>query len=214
MFLGVRNRQALRCRGIFAGKMCACDHYGLGRGNIGLVNILDAQRQIGTVVAVKNQRKSFFIPYAEHNQCGEAVLINFYAAHIHALAGALLGDEAPHMFIADAGDQAGFEAKPRGANGNIGRTPANSLGKAGHIFQLATHLRAIKVNAGTANGNDIKNGCAHNRWSPRCRSVAFTRSGLCSIQAFGSSGASPAPITFWSKSILAPVIRPDSSLAR
>ena len=116
---------------------------------------------------------------------------------VHALARALLADEAAHVLVADAGDEAAFETEPRRADGDVGRTAADRLGEARHILEAAADLHAVEIDRRTADRDDVEAGIRPS-----------------ATPAQGSIGGSPAPTTFWSKSMFAPVMSPDSSEQR
>ena len=84
------------------------------------VDVIFAQRHVGAVLAVKDQRELLVIADTQQDQRGQAFRIGLYTPHIHAFARQFFADEAAHMFIADAGDQRGFQAKACGACGHIG----------------------------------------------------------------------------------------------
>ncbi len=78
------------------------------------------------------------------------------ARHVDAFARALLADIAPHVLIADPGDEAALQAEPRGADRNIGRAAADRLRKARHILQAPANLLAVEVDRGAADGDDVE----------------------------------------------------------
>ena len=178
--------------------MRAAHQHRLGAFDVVRIDVAFVERAVGAILAIEDEREGLFVADAEQNERGEADRIGPNALDIDALARALLADEPPHVLVADAGDEAAFQTQPRGANGDVRRATADGLGEARHVLETPADLRAIEVDRRAADGDDVEAG--------------IRRHGL--FQAQGSSGGSPVPTTFWSKSMLDPVISPDSSEQR
>src|SRR5215472_2787897 len=84
-----------------------------------LVDITLAERTVGTVLAVEDQRKRLRIPHAEEDEGGEALWIDVDAGCLDAFAGELLAYEASHMLIPYTGDERRPQPKSCRADGNI-----------------------------------------------------------------------------------------------
>ena len=86
------SRIALREAAFSAGRaeMRAGDDHGLGPGDQILVDVAFAQRGIGAVLAVEDEREGVLVADAQDHQCGEPVRVGDDAAHVDALARALL----------------------------------------------------------------------------------------------------------------------------
>ena len=52
--------------------------------------------------------------------------------------------------------QAALQAEPRRADGDVGRAAADRLGEARHVLEPAADLRAIEVDRGAADGDDVE----------------------------------------------------------
>ena len=136
--------------------MRAGDDHGLGRGDQILVDVGLAQGRIGAVLAVEDEREGVLVADAQDHQCGQPLRVGDDAAHVHALARALLLDEAAHMLVADAGDQRRAQAEPGGADRDVGGTAADIFGEARHVLEPAAHLLAVEVDRGAADRDDVE----------------------------------------------------------
>src|SRR3546814_1491154 len=92
------------------------------RSNEGLVDIALAERHVGAVFAIEDQRKLRVVTDAEDYQRGQPFRIDLHSLRRHALAGELFEDEASHVLIADAADQSRLQAQSRAATSDIGRS--------------------------------------------------------------------------------------------
>ena len=172
-------------------------------GNETLVDILFAQRHVGAVLAIEDQRELFLVTDTQNDQRGQPLGVGGYAARIDALAGKLLADEAAHMLVADAGDHRRFQPQPRRPAGDIRRRAADILGKRPHILKTATNLRPVKVNRRTPNRDHIQRlhhtlsiGPARQTlartWSMLARSAASGSASSCTSAAKGSKLNGPS----------------------
>ena len=125
-------------------------------GNEGGIDIVFAQRHVGAVFAIENQRELVLVTNSEQHQRGQALRVGFHAAHVNAFAHQLFADEAAHVLVADTGDDGAVKAKPRSTGCNVGGRAANIFGKGGHVLQTATDLRPIKVNRRAPDRDEIK----------------------------------------------------------
>ncbi len=184
----------------------------LGAGDVGLVDVAFVERAVGAIVAIEDQRKRLVVANAENDERGQAPGIGVNARHVDAFAGALLADEAAHVLVADPRDQAALQPQARGSDRDVGRAAADRLGKARHVLETPADLRAVEVDRRTADGDDVEGRIGQ---AGQLRKGAL-RAKIASpfIRRHGSSGGSPAPTTFWSKSMFEPVIKPDSLEAR
>jgi hypothetical protein len=82
-------------------------------------------------------------------------------ADIDAFRRQLPADEAPHGFVADAGQQRRFQPQPRGADGNIGRAAADIFGEGLHVLHQPAHLLAIEIDARPPDANDVEGTLTH-----------------------------------------------------
>jgi hypothetical protein len=106
--------------------------------------------------SIEDQREGILVPDAENHERGEALLIGDNAARRDALALHLLTDEAAHGLVAYAGHEARFQAEPSRADGDVRGAPADRLGEGGHVLQPTTHLLAVEIDRGAANGDHIQ----------------------------------------------------------
>ncbi len=82
---------------------------GPGLGDEVGIDVVLAQRHVGAVLPVEDQRELPVVPDAEQDQRGEALGIGPDAAHVDAFARQLLPDEAAHVLVADPRDERGPE---------------------------------------------------------------------------------------------------------
>ena len=156
--------------------MRAGDHDGLGRGDQVLVDVDLAERRVGAVLAIEDEREGVLVADAQDHQRRQPLRVGDDAADVHALALALLLDEPAHMLVADAGDQRRAQAEPGGADGDVGGTAADIFGEARHVLESAADLLAIEVDRGAADSDDVELlGVSHDG-TPRQRMVGMTKS--------------------------------------
>ena len=104
------------------------------------------------------------VAHAENDQRRQPVGIGDDAIDGDALAHELLADEAPHLLVADAGDEPGLEAEPRGADGGVGGAAADRLGEGGHVLQPPADLLSVEIDGRPADGDHVEAGrCGHRR---------------------------------------------------
>ena len=131
------------------------DH-GAGAGNEAFVHVLRAQRHIGAILAVENQRELVLIANAEQHQRGQPLRVGEDAGDVDALLHQFLAQETAHMLVANLGQQRRTQAQPRGARCHIGGGAADVFLETAHILQTATDLRAVKVNGRTPDGDEVQ----------------------------------------------------------
>ena len=150
------KRLALRRIGVRGREMRAGHHHRLGAADEGGVDILLAQRHVGAVLAIEDEREGLRIAHAEDDQGGQPLRVGEDAVGRDTLARHLLADEAAHMLVAHAGDDGGFQAQPRRADGDVGGAAADGLGEAGHVLEPAADLLAVEIDRRAADGDDVK----------------------------------------------------------
>src|SRR5882724_7683928 len=109
--------------------MRAVDEYGTRRLEPRAVKVLLAQRHIGAVLAVENEREGVAIADTQYDQGSQALRIGQNAANIDTFPDELFADEAPHVIGADACQQTGIESQSSGGYGRVCRASADILGK-------------------------------------------------------------------------------------
>ena len=191
---GDAHRLKLRGGRVGAGEMRAAHQDRLGALDIVRIDVALVERAVGAIVAIEDEREGLFVADAEQHERGEPDRIGPDARNIDALARTLLTDEPAHVLVADTGDEAALQAQPRRADGDVGRAAADCLGERRHVLEPPADLRAIEVDRRAADGDDVQAGTKRHDGP-----------------AHGSIGGSLVPTTFWSKSMLAPVIIPDLS---
>ena len=129
---------------------------GAGVGDQRGVDVVLAERHVGAVLAVEDQREALLVADAEDDERGQPLGVGDDAAHVDALGGQRLADEAAHVLVADPGDQAGLQPEPRGAGGDVGRRAADVLVEARHVLEPPADLRAVEVDRGPADGDDVE----------------------------------------------------------
>ena len=103
------------------GEVGARDHDRAGRRDVVLLDVVLGQRRIGAVLAHEDQGEGMAVADAEDHQRREPQGIGLDAPDVDPLGRGLLLDEAPHVLVADRGDQAGPEPEPGGADRDVGR---------------------------------------------------------------------------------------------
>ncbi|MDQ1183995.1 hypothetical protein QE408_001117 [Agrobacterium larrymoorei] len=135
-------------------------------GDESRVDIVFAQRHIGAVLAIEDQGELLLVADAENDECGQALLVGLHAANIDALTHQLFADEAPHVLVADAGNDGTLQTKPCGTCCNVGRRATDVFVEGGHVLQTSADLRAVKIDRRTADRDEIE--CLHDLSPPRC----------------------------------------------
>ena len=138
--------------------MGAAHQHRLGAFDILRIDVALVERAVGAIVAIEDERKGLFVTDAEQHERGEPHWVGADSGDVHALARALLADEAAHVLVADAGDEAAFQPQARRADGDVGRAAADRLGERRHILQPAADLRAVEVDRRAADGDDVEAG--------------------------------------------------------
>ena len=111
------------------GKMRAVDEQGARRLEPRDVKILLAQRHVGAVLAVENERESLAIADTQDDQGSQSLCIVQNTANVDTFPDELFADEAPHVIGADARQQTGVESQSSGGHGRVCRASADILGK-------------------------------------------------------------------------------------
>ena len=140
-------RIALRCAASVFGlrEMRAGDEDRPRRRDEGLVDVVLAQRHVGAVLAVEDQRKRLVVLDREDHERRQPLGSVTTPSRRDALALQLLADEAAHLLVADAGDQRRVQAEPRGADGDVGRAAADGFGEAADVLEPRADLLAVEV---------------------------------------------------------------------
>ena len=139
--------QRLQDRRFCAGmaEMRACRDDRARFGDEALVDVVFAQRHVGAIGAIKDQRKLRVVADAEQHQRGQAIRIRLDAAHVDAFFRQLLADEASHMLVADAGDQRRTKPEACGPRRYVGWRAADVFAERPHILQPSADLNAVQV---------------------------------------------------------------------
>ena len=127
-----------------------------GRGDEGFVDVLLAQRHVGAVLAVKDQRKPMVVADAKEDKRGQPRGVGLDALHIDPLARKFLADEAAHVFVADPRDDRRFQPEPRRPRRDVGGRAADILAERPHILKPPADLHAIEIDRGPADGDDVE----------------------------------------------------------
>ena len=150
------HRLALRGFGTGPGEMRAGDDDGTGLGDEGGVDIAFLQRHVGAVLAVEQQREGLVALDREDGERGQAFRVGLETVEIDALAGELLAQETSELLVADAGQQGRAQAKPSGADRDIGGAAADRFGEGGDILQPRADLLAVEIDRSAADGDDVE----------------------------------------------------------
>ena len=142
---GDAHRLELRGGGVGAGEMGAAHQHRLGALDILRIDVALVEGAVGAIVAIEDEREGLLVADAEQHERGEPDRIGADSGDVHALARALLADEAAHVLVADAGDEAAFQPQPRRADGDVGRAAADRLGERRHVLEAPADLRAVQV---------------------------------------------------------------------
>ncbi len=153
-----REGQRLQHRrfGARVGKMRAGHHQRPGGGDERLVDVVLAKCHVGAILAVEDQRELMLVADAEQHQSRQPLRVGLDALNVHAFARQLLADEAAHMLVADPRDDRRPEAQPRCAGRDVGGRAADIFGERAHILKPPADLRAVEVDGGAADGDDIE----------------------------------------------------------
>ena len=164
---GLGRADRLVAGGLDGGRreMRAADEDGAGRLDIGLVDVVLAQRHVGAIGAIEDVRRVAIVAHAENDEGGQPIGIGDDAIDGDALAHELLADEAPHVLVADAGDEPGLEAETRGADGGVGGAAADRFGEGGHVLQPPADLLSVKIHGRPADGDHVETGRCGHRWT-------------------------------------------------
>ena len=131
---------------------------GAGVGDEGGVDVVLGERHVGAVLAVEDQRELRLVADAEEDERGQPLGIGDDAAGVDAFGRQRLADEAAHVLVADAGDEAGAQAEAGGAAGDVGGRAADVLVEARHVLEPPADLGAVEVDRGAADGDDVEFG--------------------------------------------------------
>jgi hypothetical protein len=158
---GETNGLVLRRRRAGLGEMRACHDDGSGRGDEILPHVVFAQRHVGAVVAVEDERKGMAVAHAQYHQGGQPLLVRHDARGFHALARQLFQDEAADLLIPHPRQKRGFQPQPRGAHGDIGGAAADGLAEGPHILKSAADLLTIEIKRTAADRDEVERGNGH-----------------------------------------------------
>ena len=137
-------------------EMRSRDHHGAGRSNKVWVDVVFAERHVGAVLAVEDQRKSLAVADSEEDERRQPLRIDHHAPGFDTFARELLEDEAAHMLVAHAGDQSALQPQPGRAAGDVRRRTADVLVERPHVLQPAADLGAVEVHARPADRDDVE----------------------------------------------------------
>ena len=174
ILLGDLDSLALRSFGIVAREMRAGDHDRACRLDEILVHIFRRQRHVGAVGAVEDHRRDAFILDRKQHQRRQPFRVGDDAAGRHALALHLFLDVAAHLLVADTRDDAGFEAEPRRADGDVRRAAADRFGEGADILQPRPNLLTVEVDGCTPYRYNVESsGRGHGPVPPKIRHCGF-----------------------------------------
>ena len=105
---GEGERLQHRRLGARVAEVGAGGHHGAGVGDEALVDVVLGERHVGAVLAVEDQREALVVADAEEDERRQPLGVDLDAAGVDALAASAARDEAAHVLVADAGDQADF----------------------------------------------------------------------------------------------------------
>ncbi len=156
--IGLGDADRLALGGIAVGfrEMRAGNDDGARRADKVFVDVVFAERHVGTVGAHEDHWRDTLVLDRQQHQGGQPFLVGGDALYRDALAYQLFADEAAHLLVANAGEQRRAQAEPRGADRNVGRAAADRLGEGGDVFEARADLLAVKVDRCTANGDDVE----------------------------------------------------------
>ncbi len=186
-----REAEGLQHGGLGAGvgEVGAGDGDRAGVGDQGLVDVGLAEGHVGAVLAVEDQREMGLVADAEDDEGGEALGVGDDAAGVDAFGGEGLADEAAHVLVADAGDQAGAQAEAGGAAGDVGGGAADVLVEARHVLEPAADLGAVEIDRRAADGDDVE--CRHAPVSSPLRAFRAARAAAGAGRAAADAALSP-----------------------
>ena len=161
--LGVRDGRAAHRIDMGRGEVGATDQQRPRRADEVSVEIRHVDGHVGAVFPVEDEGKGLPIAYAENDQGRQALGVGRNVAHVDALGGQGLADEAAHMLVADARQGSGFQAQPGAADGDVGGATADIFGETRHVLQPAAHLLAIEIDARPAEADDVEPPLSHRR---------------------------------------------------
>src|SRR5215831_8598639 len=130
--------------------------YRLRGGDELLVDVVLAQRAVGTVLAVKDQGKGLRVAHAEQHQRSEALRIDGHAARLDPLAGELLQYEPSHGLIAHAADQRRAEPEPCRTDRDVGWATADGLRERRDVLEAAADLLSVQIDAHAPDSDEIQ----------------------------------------------------------
>ena len=136
--------------------MCPRNDERLRRCDKSLIDIFYRKRHIGTVLSIKNQRKSIAIFDAQEYQCGEAILVGGYMGCINAVSFQLFDQKSAHMLVAHSGEHRRLQSLAGHTNGLIAGRTAQVFPEVLRVFQPRAQLFRIEIYAGTTETDCIK----------------------------------------------------------
>ena len=78
------------------------------------------------------------------------------------IAKGFVGQEATHLLVADPRDHGCAQAQPGHAECDVGRTAAQVLGEARHIFERCAHLLRVQVHGEAAQAGEVMAAAGRN----------------------------------------------------
>jgi hypothetical protein len=102
-----------------------------------------AERHVGAVVPVEKQREGLAILDAENRQRSHVRRVDLDLRDVAAFVGEGLEQEAPHLFVADAGDHRAAQPEARAAERDVARRAAEVFGEGRYVFQIAAVLVCV-----------------------------------------------------------------------
>jgi len=142
------------------------DQQGRGRGDEPGVDVLRTDRHVRTVAAIEDVREGLAVPDAQDHQRGQPLRVGADVGDVDAFRGQRAADEATHLLVADASDQAARQPQARGADGDVGGAAADVLGKGLHVLEQPADLLPVEIDGRAAEADDIEPPPAHPALSP------------------------------------------------
>ncbi|MCY1295121.1 hypothetical protein D9M70_444470 [compost metagenome] len=159
-FLGKAHGLALGRIGVRLGKMRAGNQDGAGRADKVFRNVVFAERVVGAVVAIEEQREGLVVFDREDGERRQPLRIGDDAARLDAFTDELLTNEAAHLFVADAGQQRRLETQAGRADRDVAGAATDRLGETRNVFKPRADLLAVEIDRGSADGDQVERLCS------------------------------------------------------
>ena len=174
-------RIALRCAASVLGleKCVPVTSDGARRGDEGLVDVVLAERHVGAVLAVEDQREGLLVLDRRGGPARSAAPGRSRCRRSPRPRGASCSRmKRPICSSPTRVMSAGLQAEPGRADGDVGRAAADRLGEGGDVLQARADLLAVEIDRGAADGDDVERFGRRHRPRPSghpCDSRHFDR---------------------------------------